>query len=81
MFGLEKLCSVCFFKVSKWNVIFVGGYEYGKNFVLKKKSCCYIYCPKLMDGHVYGSPPIQLMGCFKVYPSTCWVSSQNRNVG
>jgi len=74
MFGLEKLCSVCFFNVSKWNVIFVGGYEYGKKFVLKKKSCCYIYCPKLMDGHVYGcthpidglfqSLPIYLLGFF-----------------
>ncbi len=24
--------------------------------------------------------PIQLMGCFEVYPFTCWVSSQNMNV-
>jgi hypothetical protein len=53
MFGLEKLCSVCFFKVYKWNVIFLGGYEHGKKLLLKK-NCCYIYCPKLMDEHVYG---------------------------
>jgi len=25
--------------------------------------------------------PIQLIGCFEVYPSICWVSSQNTNVG
>jgi len=24
---------------------------------------------------------IELMGCFEIYPSTCWVSSQNMNVG
>jgi len=24
---------------------------------------------------------IQLMGCFEIYPSICWVSSQNMNVG
>jgi hypothetical protein len=27
------------------------------------------------------SAPIQLMGCFEAYPSTCQVSSQNMNVG
>jgi hypothetical protein len=25
--------------------------------------------------------PIQLMGCFEVYPSTCWISSQHMHVG
>jgi hypothetical protein len=25
--------------------------------------------------------PIQLMGCSEVYPSICWVSFQNMNVG
>jgi hypothetical protein len=25
--------------------------------------------------------PIQSLGCFEVYPSTCWVSFQNMNVG
>jgi hypothetical protein len=40
------------------------------------------YCPKLMDGHVYIlGAPIPWMGCFEDYPATCWVSSQNRNVG
>ncbi len=24
--------------------------------------------------------PIELMGCFEVYPSTCWVSFENMNV-
>ncbi len=32
------------------------------------------YWPKLMDTHVQIlGAPIQLMGCFEVYPSTCWV--------
>jgi hypothetical protein len=24
---------------------------------------------------------IQLMGCFEIFPSICWVSSQNMNAG
>jgi hypothetical protein len=39
------------------------------------------FCPKLMDVHVQIlGAPIQLMGCFEIYPSTCWVSSENMNV-
>jgi hypothetical protein len=35
-----------------------------------------------MDGHVQIlGAAIQLMGCFEIYPSTSWVSSQNMNVG
>jgi hypothetical protein len=33
-----------------------------------------------LDVEILGAP-IQLMGCFEIYPSTCWVSSQNMNVG
>jgi hypothetical protein len=34
----------------------------------------FYYCSKLMDAHVQIlGPPIQLMGCFEVYPSICWV--------
>jgi len=34
-----------------------------------------------MDMHVYIlGAPIQLMGCFDIHPSICWVSSQNMNV-
>jgi len=35
-----------------------------------------------MDGHVQIlGATIQLMGCFEIYPSICWVFSQNMNVG
>ncbi len=38
------------------------------------KESPFFYWPKLMDKHVQilGAPG-QLMGCFEVYPSTCWV--------
>jgi hypothetical protein len=71
---LRNCVQFFFFKVSKWNVIIVGGYEHGKNLVLKKKVVVIFIAPSLMDGHVYGCT-------HPVYPSTCWVSSQNRNVG
>ncbi len=40
------------------------------------------YYPKFMDVHVWIlGAPIQLTGCFEIYPSTCWISFQNMNVG
>jgi hypothetical protein len=36
----------------------------------------------LIDKHVQMlGAPIELMGCFAVYPPICWVFSENMNVG
>ncbi len=36
IFSLEKLCSACFFRVFKWNVIFVCGYGCEKKTIIQK---------------------------------------------